>query len=188
MASSPLCWWLCTQTRGMVEGCGPLSIVVLRQSFPIASFQVATSNLSSGEKEPVTGQPKGKAVPKGQASKQSQALAAKHQKCRGGRAGELEVLVGGKLPSMTSKARVPQKPTFKVLIPQPPRREMEQLLKSRPEVFWSVLKEPQKTLLAGYSFQPSVLVPPVFEGSRSTQCHPVKTRSVASKVEWRLLE
>ena len=83
---------------------------------------------------------------------------------------------------------MPEEPTYKVFIPQPPRPETAQLLKSRPEMFWSVLKEPQKTILAGYSFEPSLLVPPMYEGSRSTQSHPLKTRSVVSRMEWPWLE
>ena len=89
---------------------------------------------------------------------------------------------------MSSEARMPEEPTYKVFIPQPPRPETAQLLKSRPEMFWSVLKEPQKTILAGYSFEPSLLVPPIYEESRSTQCHPLKTRSVVSRMEWPWLE
>ncbi|KAK4806344.1 hypothetical protein QYF61_017213 [Mycteria americana] len=73
---------------------------------------------------------------------------------------------------------MPEEPTYKVFIPQPPRPETAQLQKSRPEMFWSVLKEPQKTILAGYSFEPSLLVPPMHEKSRSTQVHPLKTRSM----------
>jgi len=84
---------------------------------------------------------------------------------------------------------MPEKPTYNVFIPLPPRPdEAAQLLKSRPELFWSVLKEPQKTILAGYSFEPSLLVPPMYEGSRSTQCQPLQARSVVAKMEWPWLE
>lgn len=33
-------------------------------------------------------------------------------------------------------------------------------LRARPEAFWSVLKEPQKSTLAGYRFESSCLLPP----------------------------
>lgn len=79
---------------------------------------------------------------------------------------------------------MPEEPTYKVFIPQPPSPETAQLLKSRPEMFWSVLKEPQKTVLAGHSFEPSLLAPPIYEESRSTQCQPLQTRSVVSRMEW----
>ncbi|XP_075346031.1 uncharacterized protein LOC142403702 [Mycteria americana] len=143
---------------------------------------------SSGIKQPVTSQPKGKSKLEGQASKQSRAQAAKPGWCRGGGQGEKKVPVGSKLLSMSSEAGLPEEPTYKVFIPQPPRPEAAQLLKSRPEMFWSVVKEPQKTVLAGYSFEPSLLVPPMYEESRSTQCHPLKTRSVVSRMEWPWLE
>ncbi|KAK4806391.1 hypothetical protein QYF61_016241 [Mycteria americana] len=143
---------------------------------------------SSGIKQPVTSQPKGKSKLEGQASKQSRAQAAKPGRCRGGGQGEKKVPVGSKLLSMSSEAGLPEEPTYKVFIPQPPRPEAAPLLKSRPEMFWSVVKEPQKTVLAGYSFEPSLLVPPMYEESRSTQCHPLKTRSVVSRMEWPWLE
>ncbi|KAK4806406.1 hypothetical protein QYF61_016256 [Mycteria americana] len=143
---------------------------------------------SSGIKQPVTSQPKGKSKLEGQASKQSRAQAAKPGRCRGGGQGEKKVPVGSKLLSMSSEAGLPEEPTYKVFIPQPPRPEAAPLLKSRPEMFWSVVKEPQKTILAGYSFEPSLLVPPMYEESRSTQCHPLKTRSVVSRMEWPWLE
>ena len=78
---------------------------------------------------------------------------------------------------------MPEELSYKVFIPQSPRPEAAELLKSRPEMFWSVLKEPQKTILAGYSVEPSLLGPPTYEGSRCTQCHTLKTRSMVSRME-----
>ncbi|XP_075597512.1 uncharacterized protein LOC142599665 isoform X2 [Balearica regulorum gibbericeps] len=143
---------------------------------------------SSGKKQPAASTPKGKAKLEGQASKQSRAQAAKSRSCRGGGQGEHKVPFGSKLPSLSSETRLPEEATYKVFVPQPPGPETVELLRSRPEMFWSVLQEPQKTILAGYSFDPSLLVPPIYERSRSAQGQPPKTTPVVSRMEWPWLE
>ncbi|KAM6032697.1 uncharacterized protein LJ206_002209 isoform 2-T2 [Theristicus caerulescens] len=124
----------------------------------------ATSEAASGKKQPVTSQPKGKPAPKGRASKQRRAQAPKPRRCRGREQGGKKGPVRSKLPSTSSEARMPEEPTY-AYIPLPPGPEIAQLLKARPETFWSVLKEPQKTVLAGYIFEPSLLVPPMYQCS-----------------------
>ncbi|XP_074012474.1 uncharacterized protein [Numenius arquata] len=172
---------------------------------------------SSGKKQPVTAQPKGKSKLQSQASKPSQAQAAKPRRGRGegqttvpicGKLDRNSVLtapseslrappgtmrrgpytVQSKLLSTSSEVQLPEELGYKVFIPQPPRPEAEQLLKSRPEMFWSVLREPQKTILGGYSFEPSLLVPPVYKESLSAQRKPLRVRSVVSRMEWPWLE
>lgn len=118
---------------------------------------------SSGKKQPMTGQAKGKSELKGQAPKQSPAQAVNPQRCRAGQ-GEKKVPMGSKLPPMSSEDRLPEEPTYKVCIPQPPRPETARLLTSRPEMFWSVLTEPQKTVSAGHSLEPPLWCHPCPQG------------------------
>ncbi|XP_032848355.1 uncharacterized protein LOC122153548 [Tyto alba] len=156
---------------------------------PLSGWLPVVPDNSPRKGQQVTSQPRGKPMPNSQASQQSPAQALKPQWCKQGEQERKKVPVGIKLPSVRCEARMPEKPpAYKVFIPQPLTLEVAQLLKSRPETFWSVLKEPQKTVLAGYSFEPSLLVPPMYEESRSTQCHPLKARSAVSRMEWPWLE
>lgn len=159
---------------------------VLRQTPPVLSFprQLAAIPAASGQKQSVSSQPEGKPAPEGQASQQSQAQAAKAPKRRGGRRGEKTVPSGSKLPPPSSEPALPGECSYTVFIPLPPSPEAAQVLKSRPEAFWSVLKEPQKTVLAGYSSEPSHFLPPIYKGARPRQCHPLQTPSVVSRERW----
>ncbi|KAM8982816.1 uncharacterized protein PRD47_001029 [Ara ararauna] len=72
---------------------------------------------------------------------------------------------------------------YKVFIQQDAGPAAAQMLGSRPELFWSVLKEPQKAVLAGYSFRPPLLVPPSHRGSASTPWQPLRSSSVETSME-----
>lgn len=59
----------------------------------------------------------------------------------------------------SARARKPQ--DSKVFILQQPGAGAPQGLRARPEIFWTVLKEPQRSILAGYRFESSRLLPPL---------------------------
>ncbi|XP_040452156.1 coiled-coil domain-containing protein 81-like isoform X2 [Falco naumanni] len=104
----------------------------------------------------VSGQSKGKPAAKGQAAKPNETQAARLQR-RKQRQGEKIYPVGSKFntetnPSMSPEAWMPKELTYEIMTPLPTRDEAAQLLQSRPERFWSVLKDPQYKVLAGYNF------------------------------------
>ncbi|XP_032568318.1 coiled-coil domain-containing protein 81-like [Chiroxiphia lanceolata] len=96
----------------------------------------------------------------------------------------------GKKQSGTDQAK--GKPTPKgqgvsvVLAPGP---EPAQGLRPRPEAFWSVLKEPQKSILAGYRFEPSLFVPPLLpEGPPALRSPVLKKTEVVARGLWPWME
>ncbi|XP_040437336.1 coiled-coil domain-containing protein 81-like isoform X1 [Falco naumanni] len=110
----------------------------------------------SGKKLLVSGQSKGKPAAKGQAAKPNQTQAARLQRHKQ-RQGEKIYPVGSKFntetnSSMSPEAWMPKELTYEIMTPLPTRDEAAQLLQSRPERFWSVLKDPQYKVLAGYNF------------------------------------
>ncbi|KAM4637279.1 uncharacterized protein AAGF69_017375 [Amazona ochrocephala] len=67
---------------------------------------------------------------------------------------------------------------YKVHIHEDEGPDAEQRLRARPELFWSVLKEPQMMVLGGYSFRPPLAVPPSHHGSRSAPWQPPRSGSM----------
>ncbi|XP_037244452.1 uncharacterized protein LOC119148420 isoform X2 [Falco rusticolus] len=113
----------------------------------------------SGKTLLVSGQSKGKPAAKGQAAKPNQTQAARLQRHKQ-RQGEKIYPVGSKFntetnSSMSPEAWMPKEITYKVMTPLPIRDEAAQLVQSRPERFWSVLKDPQYTVLAGSPMLPA---------------------------------
>ncbi|OXB66073.1 hypothetical protein ASZ78_010978 [Callipepla squamata] len=75
------------------------------------------------------------------------------------------------MPSQQSRApTLSPEPNYREFRVQLPRVEISKLLQARPEVFWSVLQQPQKTILSGYSFDVSCLHPSPCEEPSSRQC------------------
>ncbi|OXB52657.1 UNVERIFIED_CONTAM: hypothetical protein H355_001047 [Colinus virginianus] len=75
----------------------------------------------------------------------------------------------GAMPSQQSRAWSPE-PDYREFRAQLPRVETSKLLQARPEAFWSMLQQPQKTVLSGYSFDVSCLRPSPREEPSSRQC------------------
>ncbi|XP_023796435.1 coiled-coil domain-containing protein 81-like [Cyanistes caeruleus] len=171
-----------------------------------------TPGAAAGRKQPVTDQAKGKTVPKGQVPQQSNKEAATAQRGRGGRAerkdslrtegekevqlgriqvplgreGEREAPLGSPSVPWSAQARKPQ--DSKMFIRQRPGAEAAQGLRARPESFWSVLKEPQKSILAGYSFESSHLLPPLPGGTVPSKVPMLKKREMVSRGPWPWVE
>ncbi|XP_040541751.1 coiled-coil domain-containing protein 81-like [Gallus gallus] len=105
--------------------------------------------------------------------------AAKPQKFREGRGKKTAPHDGGwsgtdkAVPSYQCGAPIlSPEHNYNVFREQPPRVQTSQLLNSRPEKFWSMLQQPQKTILSGYNFNTSCLCPFPYEASSSMQCRP----------------
>ncbi|XP_072202570.1 uncharacterized protein [Excalfactoria chinensis] len=102
--------------------------------------------------------------------------AAKPQKFREGRGKKTAPHDGGRpgtakaMPSHQCGApALSPEHNYSMFRVQPPRAETSPLLNSRPEKFWSVLQQPQKTILSGYNFNISCLCPIPYEASGSMQ-------------------
>lgn len=95
----------------------------------------------------------------------------------------LTVPVVSVLSPASSEASLPEEPTYNVFRPQPPRGEAAQLLKSRPESFWSLMKEPQKKVLSAHSKKSPQPLPTVYEAPMSLRPHPPKGRPGISRTE-----
>lgn len=87
------------------------------------------------------------------------------------------------LSPASSEASLPEAPTYNVFKLQPPRGEAAQLLKSRPESFWSLMKEPQKKVLSAHSTKSPQPLPPLCEAPVSLQPHPPKGRPGITRTE-----
>ncbi|XP_027556918.1 uncharacterized protein LOC113976176 [Neopelma chrysocephalum] len=87
------------------------------------------------------------------------------------------------------KAWEPEGSTSGVSIVLSPGPEAAQGLRPRPEAFWSVLKEPQKSILAGYRFEPSLFVPPLHpEGPPALRSPVLKKTEVVARGLWPWME
>ncbi|XP_056364713.1 collagen alpha-1(XXIV) chain-like [Oenanthe melanoleuca] len=100
-----------------------------------------------------------------------------------GRGGERAVPAEGTAVLWGGQGR--KAPEHKVFIVQQRGAEAAQGLRARPEAFWSVLKEPQRSILAGYRFESSRLLPPL-----SLQGAPpvLKKREKVSRGPWPWVE
>lgn len=142
---------------------------------------------SAGDKDPLGQQLKEggrEELPK------SQAQAAKLLRKGRGRGGGKRGVPGGSGAVVVAsvEAGKPEEHVPEFFILQPPGHEWGQVLRSRPEMFWTVLGEPQKMVLAGYSSEPSLWVPSTYQETPEMQCHPLEARAVVSRMEWPWLE
>lgn len=96
---------------------------------------------------------------------------------------ERKVHAGSSPVPWGGQARKPQ--DSKVFILQQRGAEAAQGLRARPEAFWSVLKEPQKSILAGYRFESSRLLPPL---SLQDSLPMLKKREMVSRGPWPWVE
>ncbi|XP_027597513.1 coiled-coil domain-containing protein 81-like [Pipra filicauda] len=77
----------------------------------------------------------------------------------------------------------------KVSVVLAPGPEPAQGLRPRPEAFWSVMKEPQKSILAGYRFEPALFVPPLHpEGPPAPRSPVLKKTEVVARGLWPWME
>lgn len=104
-----------------------------------------------------------------------------------GREGEREVPLGSTSLPWSAQARKPQ--GSKVFILQQAGPVAAQGLRARPEAFWSVLKEPQKSTLAGYRFESSCLLPPLPpQGAVASRLPMLRKRETVSRGPWPWVE
>lgn len=105
-----------------------------------------------------------------------------------GREGERTAPVGGTSLGCRAQARRAQQEP-KVFILQRAAPRAPQSLRARPEVFWSMLKEPQKTILAGYRFESSRLLPPLPpQGAVDSQLPLLRKRETVARGPWPWVE
>ncbi|XP_066841432.1 uncharacterized protein [Anser cygnoides] len=80
------------------------------------------------------------------------------------------------LSPASSEASLPEESAYNIFRLQPPGDEAEQLLKTRPETFWTVLKDPQKKMLSMHSTKSTHPLPPVPRPPTSARPEAPKTR------------
>lgn len=125
----------------------------------------------------------------GEQSKSQVQAAKPPQKGRGRGGGKREVPGrSGAAPAASAEAGKPEEHVPEFFVLQPPGHEWCQVLRSRPEMFWTVLREPQKMVLAGYSSEPFLWVSPTYQETLETHHHPLEARVVVSRMEWPWLE
>lgn len=105
-----------------------------------------------------------------------------------GREGEKKVPLGSSWVPWGAQAGGGQQDS-KVFILQQPGPQAPQGLQARPEAFWSVLKEPQKSILAGYRFESSRLLPPLPpQGTLPSQLPMLEKREMVARGPWPWVE
>lgn len=198
---------LCCNHGGCLggAGCGPNAVAHSGRAdpdFPFSKLPAIPELLPQKGRGP----PQGKSASRGQAGDLGRAKAAKGWrfgregaekflceaemlKAAAGRrshpreATTLTVPVISILSPVSSEASLPEEPTYNVFKLQPLRGEAVQLLKSRPESFWSLMKEPQKKVLSAHSAKSPQTLPPLCEASVSLQPYPPKGRPGISRTE-----
>ncbi|XP_051667867.1 ribosome-binding protein 1-like [Manacus candei] len=102
---------------------------------------------------------------------------------------ERRVALGRVSLPWSAQAWEPEGSTSGVSVVLAPGPEPAQGLRPRPEAFWSVLKEPQKSILAGYRFEPALFVPPLHpEGPPALRSPVLKKTEVVARGLWPWME
>ncbi|XP_017682759.1 PREDICTED: uncharacterized protein LOC108503354 [Lepidothrix coronata] len=151
----------------------------MKDSSGVRKLPAIPGAAAAGKKQSGTDQAKGKPTPKGQGSKQSHGEETTTQRGRAGGDGEAKDPLGREGEKKVHLGREGASKS-----PEP-----AQGLRPRPEAFWSVLKEPQKSILAGYRFEPALFVPSLHpEGPPALRSPVLKKSEVVARGLWPWME